>query len=217
MCCLVELRMLTSKLVALCVCPALLAPPVVLAVHKPARHAVARILHRAANRLDHGPAVHSAPVAAVPCQPTFGEAGGGLPGSDQLGGDVPIGFGSPSDAGGTATGFGYSSSLSSQGSGYATASGGGGLGAGLGSNSASSPGSSNGSNPGSVALLPPGSSLQPSLPGEIDVPVSGVPEPESWALMIVGFGLVGSAVRWRTISHLKKRASLSTTAIGGRV
>ncbi|MGI4878892.1 MAG: hypothetical protein ACRYG4_15545 [Janthinobacterium lividum] len=72
--------MIKSKLLAMCVCPALLAPPVVLATNKPARHAVAHMLHRAANHLD-GPRARSVPAvqyAALPCAPTFAGTGNGL-------------------------------------------------------------------------------------------------------------------------------------------
>lgn len=37
--------------------------------------------------------------------------------------------------------------------------------------------------------------------GEIRGNLAAVPEPASWAMMVVGFGLVGSAVRRRTIAY----------------
>ena len=36
-----------------------------------------------------------------------------------------------------------------------------------------------------------------SLPAVTPPPVSAVPEPATWAMMIVGFGMVGGAARYR--------------------
>lgn len=38
------------------------------------------------------------------------------------------------------------------------------------------------------------------------IPAGTVPEPGTWIMMIAGFGLVGSAVRWRRAGGLKRRA-----------
>lgn len=54
--------MIRAKLLAMCVCPAIAAPPAILAVSPPARHTVAHVLHHVAGRLDH----RVPPVAALP-------------------------------------------------------------------------------------------------------------------------------------------------------
>jgi hypothetical protein len=55
--------------------------------------------------------------------------------------------------------------------------------------------------PGFSALIPPGSESTASLPGnETQIPLvetPAVPEPQSWALMLLGFALVGWRVRRR--------------------
>lgn len=77
-----DIGMLKAKLLAMCVCPAVLAPPAILAVHRPARHAVSHLLQRTAHRLDARiPAVVPAPKPAIqyasaPCAPTIADAGG---------------------------------------------------------------------------------------------------------------------------------------------
>lgn len=35
------------------------------------------------------------------------------------------------------------------------------------------------------------------LPGDVVEPVSGVPEPANWAMLVAGFGLAGTALRHR--------------------
>ena len=73
--------MIKAKILAMCVCPAIAAPPAIIAVHAPARHAVAHLLHRAAHRLDRsepGPAAAAAPVAvAAACAPVVATGGSG--------------------------------------------------------------------------------------------------------------------------------------------
>lgn len=69
--------MIKAKLLAMCVCPALGAPPAILAVSPPARHVVVHALQHAARRLDHhvpslGPAPGTALAAAAPpCAPAI--------------------------------------------------------------------------------------------------------------------------------------------------
>ncbi len=91
--------MLKAKVLAMCVCPTLAVPPAVIAVHAPARHAVAHLLHRAAHRLDRAepvPAVAATPAAALPCAPSLAAAGGGgaLPvvGGSSIGGTGEAGL-----------------------------------------------------------------------------------------------------------------------------
>ena len=114
--------MLKAKIAALCVCPALVAPPVIVAVHKPARHAVAHLLQRAANRLDGTPAPVAPPIqyANLPCAPTLADAGGGGGGEG-----VPTigGLGLSSFAGPASNSFG---DASHPGNGITLANGGGG-------------------------------------------------------------------------------------------
>ncbi|RYE75022.1 MAG: PEP-CTERM sorting domain-containing protein, partial [Hyphomicrobiales bacterium] len=39
--------------------------------------------------------------------------------------------------------------------------------------------------------------------------VAGVPEPSTWALLILGFGLTGAAMRRKVVSSVKSRATLT--------
>ncbi len=55
-----------------------------------------------------------------------------------------------------------------------------------------------------------GSSTLPGGPAEPEFPVSGVPEPVSWTMMVSGFGLIGFAMRRR--SPLNARIPESTRA-----
>ena len=73
--------MIKSKVLAMCVCPALAAPPTILAVSPPARHAVVHVLHHAANRLErHVAPFPTAPqTAAIPCAPSLAAADGSSP------------------------------------------------------------------------------------------------------------------------------------------
>ena len=166
--------MLNSKLVAMCICPALLVPPAVLAVHKPARHATARLLHRAAARLDPAPAPSA--VIAPPCTPTFASSADA---SGPSGLDAPVNLGPfGSSAAGVPAGLSATAGASDTFASFGGSGGGGGSLQGV--------------------LAPPVSNLPGITPDTGTTgPVSGVPEPESWALMIIGFGLSGSALRWR--------------------
>ena len=60
----------SAKLIAMCVCPALAAPPAIMAVSPPARHRVAHALHRAADRLEPRHALAQA-AASLPCAPVI--------------------------------------------------------------------------------------------------------------------------------------------------
>ena len=214
--CRVELRMLTSKLVALCVCPALLVPPVVLAVHKPARHAVARILHRAADRLDQHRPPPAPVVADVPCTPTFADAGTArdFVGNEQPGGRGADAMGSPDQLAGVQSGY-LSEPNGKSGGGF------GGPDRSYGGGGAIAPG------PAPVPVVPGDGSpvvplppLGPDLPSSTvpgsDIPVSGVPEPESWALMLLGFGMVGGAVRWRIVASARRSAATAVPFVASR-
>lgn len=210
--------MIKAKLLAMCVCPAIATPPAILAVHAPARYAVAHLLHRTAARLDHGTPVAklaSAPAAALPCTPSLDGAGGGLPvtGGDLIGGGDGFTVASAAQAGGLPDGgggFGGSSGDSGGFVGGSSGSGpsGGGVTGGMVSGSGGLPGSSSGPNNvgsmggtvggGDLPLLPGG--LSPVLPGSgypssLPSPVSGAPEPTTWAFLVIGFGLVGAVSR----------------------
>jgi len=57
--------------------------------------------------------------------------------------------------------------------------------------------------PGGIgAVVPPGTTAGPGDPGEpttpgVDTPVAAVPEPATWAMMLMGFGLCAAALRRR--------------------
>jgi hypothetical protein len=194
--------MLKAKLVALCVCPAVLAPPVIIAVHRPARHAVAHLLQRAAHRLDDRvPAIVSAPAtqyANIPCSPTLADAavgGGGAPMTGGIGlaslapADQSI-YGDASRPGNGIGGGGFFV-------GGGGASGGGGFGGGGG-------GGSGGGKLSSGPILgpvstPPATILSGGIAGMIPPSVGStmgsVPEPATWALLVTGFGVVGAGLR----------------------
>lgn len=181
--------MINSKLVALFVCPALIAPPVVLSVNKHARHAVARVLHRAANGLDRSRRSVPVQYAALPCVPTFAGSGGGegLVPAGGLSSFGPLGAGTPSVAdGGRSAPVGY---------------GGGGF-------HSDSGGSSGGGRGGELTIVPasptspmtgqPVVELTPTAQGVM--PVAVVAEPHTWAMLIAGFGAVGAAMRHRRLA-----------------
>jgi hypothetical protein len=66
-----------------------------------------------------------------------------------------------------------------------------------------------GGDAGSSPLFPPGTESTASVPpGESKIPIvdtPAVPEPQSWALMLLGFALVGWKVRGRVTSATTKR------------
>lgn len=169
----------------MCVCPALVATPAVLAVHKPARHAVARSLHRLADNLDAAPRARAVPAvqyASLPCEPVL--AGG--PSGSLLDASLPGGLGGPGLGGPLAFGgpqpgrtLAYSGTPSVGSGGFGVPGGGGGAGGG-------------GTVPGSP---PAGGGGGSGLPV-----VAGVPEPESWAFMIAGMGAVGGVLRYRRVA-----------------
>ncbi len=107
------MAMIKAKALAMCVCPVVAAPPTVLAVHPPARHAVARILHHAANRLDRHPEPASpppataAPAVALACGPPVGGGSGmsALAGGDDAGTSLTVALSTqnPGDGPTTAT------------------------------------------------------------------------------------------------------------------
>ena len=193
--------MIRSKLLVMCVCPALAAPPAILALSPPARHAMAHVLHRAANHLDH----HETPVpgqrqfAIVPCAPSLAAADYGLPVVSSGSGDIG-GIGGPhlfSSLGDTADSSGPGQATLRSG-GYAG--GGGGY---IGEGGGGSPGLTSGPTISGVSVLP----VTFTIPGLqlISNPsnsASPTPEPAAWLLMVAGFGIVGCAVR------LKRRPPL---------
>lgn len=201
--------MLKAKIAALCICPALVAPPVIVAVHKPARHAVAHLLQRAANRLDGVPV--AAPVAPplqyanIPCAPTLADAGG--PG----GAPVIGGVGLASLAGPEGGVFG---DASHPGNGFSFAGGGGGggyPGGGGSSGGIGGGGIGGGGVPGGGGTIGGGggiiggggsSTLPPQLSPPVSAPGTGVgsvPDPETWALLATGFTVVGVGLRYKRL------------------
>lgn len=188
--------MLKAKLLAMCVCPAVLAPPAIIAVHKPARHAVAHLLQRAALRLDDRVAAPSAaPVvqyANIPCAPTLADAGGAaVPsiGGVGLASLVPEGaiYGDASHPGG---GIGFGG-----GGGFIGGGGGGGTG-GSGGGGVTTPGL-----PGTPLTTPPpaGGGIGGMTPPSTGATMGSVPEPATWALLVTGFGVVGAGLRYKRI------------------
>ncbi len=174
--------MISAKLAALCLCPALVATPAVIATHPKARHAVAHLLHRAADRLEMPHQTSPTQFASAPCLP--GAIAGGLssgiaaPVSSFAAGSAlgisivptPVAAMGGSDAPGL-TAFNPGSG------GGGVAGGGGGFGGfGVGSGGGGGGGSS---------------------PGITPTPVAGVTEPHSWALLITGFGATGIMLRGR--------------------
>lgn len=215
--------MIKAKLLAMCVCPALAAPPTILAVSPPARHAVAHVLHRAANRLDHhSPSAAAAPPpAALSCTPSLTAADGGLPVVGSEGG------GSLGGLGGGLAGIGDTPGGQSGGeSGFADGyggGGGGGFGIGVGGGGLPGPMSSGtlvagGGSPSAPAGPPaPGVPVVPvTFPLHAPLPVSGpagptstAPEPAAWLLMVAGFGVVGGVVRLKRSSSPGRSDPLS--------
>ena len=170
--------MISAKLAALCLCPALVATPAVLATHPKARHAVAHLLHRAADRLETPHRASPTQFASAPCLP--GAIAGGLghglaaPLSSFAAGSargiptLPMPAGDVSSDVPGLTAFnpgGGSGVVAGGGGGFGGSSGGGGGGY------------------GSAGMTP--------------TPVAGVTEPQSWALLITGFGATGVMLRGR--------------------
>ena len=201
--------MLRAKIAALCVCPALIAPPVIVAVHKPARHAVAHLLQRAANRLDGTPAPVAPPLqyANIPCAPTLADAGGGGGGAPAIGGLGPTSLaalesGPFGDASHPGNGITLANGGGGGGSGFFGGGGGGGGGIGGGGGGVIGGGGGGGvigGGGGGPTILPPVSS--PVSP-PISAPGTGtgsVPDPETWALLATGFAVVGVGLRYKRL------------------
>lgn len=202
--------MIKAKILAMCFCPALAAPPAILAVSPPARHAVAHVLHHAANRLEHraAPVANAPQLALLPCTPSLVASDGALPivGSTGLGGIggadlaslgiLPASNGSGQTAFGGGSGYGGSSGFG----------GGGGM-------TASPADASHGASIARGETLPasgtgPTSAQAPVVPVSFSAssppPVFGsgssastAPEPAAWMLMITGFGMIGAVVRMK--------------------
>ncbi len=214
--------MIKAKVLAMCVCPVIAAPPAIIAVHPPARHAIAHLLHRAARRLDPAPVVRSAP-GPLPCAPSLAAGDGALPvvGGALLNGAPPVqlvsaplggGIGSlyPADLGPSGGGGGFYG-------GGAGLTGGGGVGGSVGSIGGAGPGGpqpggsgstttpAGGTAPGTVGLpigVPPvGIGPGGVLPPTGATAVSGAPEPSAWVFLVIGFGLVGAIARARPIGR----------------
>lgn len=196
--------MLKAKLLAMCVCPALLAPPAILAVHKPARHAVAHLLHHAAERLDQAPPPM---VAAVDCLPVVAGGGPGVPGVGEVA--LPAGLLAPIGGYNGEPGFYPATYTGGPGGGF-VGGGPGSFSGGDGGGGGGVPGTTSGGSPGTgiSPVTPSGTSpapgstpVTPVTPGlpitNGGTPSATVPEPAAWLLMVVGFGAIGIAVRTR--------------------
>lgn len=190
--------MLKTKLLALCMCPAVLAPPAILAVHQPARHAVAHLLQRAAHRLDdHVPAIEapgpSIRYAEIPCAPTLAEAGGA--GGSRLALDgffaslLPTNGLVYGDASRYGSGIGFGGGVLGIGAGI----GGGGGGVTGSFSPIGTPGT-----PPTVATLRPGDQTIATRPSRVG-PTASVPDPSTWALLMTGFGAVGLGLRYKRV------------------
>lgn len=194
--------MIKAKLLALCVCPVLATPPAILAVNRPARHAVAHLLHHAANRLDgHLPTPVAPPaLAAAECAPlvTASSGGGGLAAPGGIGGSgggfapgIGLGAnGAAPDAASPIGGGGFSG-----GGGFGGGGGGGSGGGGSGGGGSGVPIAGGGTLPGSTPTFP-GTPL-PSPPAGSTTAMGSVPDPAIWAMMVAGFGVVGVSLRYR--------------------
>ena len=193
--------MIKAKLLAMCVCPALLAPPTILAVHKPARHAVAHLLHRAAERLDHAASAPVA-VAAVDCLPVVASGGGaGLPVIGPVGSNEILASNVGPISGDTGSGFLPVAFGSGSGS-FA----GGGFGGGGGSGGGGTPGTPGGGGSVTPPITPPVPPVSPGGGGNGSggSASSGTPEPAAWLLMLTGFGAVGTAIRYQRVTPITR-------------
>ena len=196
--------MLKAKLLAMCVCPVLATPPAILAVHLPARHAVAHLLRRVAHRLDASAKPDTPAAVAVPCTPVVAGGGavpvGGL--GDLAGGTGIVPVWSPTLAGSPISGY---TGVDNFGGGNV---GGGGYtggnvgdGGGFGGPSGGPSGPAGGSSGGAISPVSPPGLPVPGTPTAGLLPIgpvtqiSGAPEPTTWLFLVVGFGLVGALVR----------------------
>ena len=178
--------MIRAKVLAMCVCPAAVVPPTILAVSPPARHAFAHMLHHAANRLDHkAPHGEQRLASALPCAPSIVAGGTGLPvtGGDVIGGTgAALASSPPAD-----TPSIFAANDSANRFGYGVGGYGGGIGAYGGGSGYSGGGAGDGRQPPiqltHQVLVPPA--------------VSGAPEPAAWMFLVVGFGLIGAIGRRR--------------------
>lgn len=173
---------------ALCVCPALVATPAVIATQPKARHAVAHVLHRAADRLETPHAEHSA--APVPICPAVSAAPGGIAAAPAL----PL----SGDPAALATPVPGLASPQAAPDGFIASSFGGpvlGIASGRPGNIGSPPEggiTAIGTTPSTLAT--PVAAINPVTTAD---PQAGVPEPESWALLVSGFAVTGLLLRAR--------------------
>ncbi len=167
--------MFSAKMAALCLCPALVATPAVIATHPKMRHAVAHFVHRAADRID--PPVIAAAEPIGHCPASYASEGPGGQGSS-----TPAGL----------TGLAPQDLSALQGAGAPIGGGYSGFGTGAGSF-----GSSPVSGIGGSGLAPPA----PTGPdnGIVTTPTipDGVTEPQNWALLVTGFAVTGMLLRGR--------------------
>jgi len=225
--------MISAKAAALCLCPAV-AAPTVLATQPAVRHAVAHVMHRAADRLDHSRPAHSVVSKAPICTP----APGALPASAATAGapETPVASGGGQGTAGldpaaaaTATGITAPAAFTAAAASLAALRGdargfGSGIGAGTGGAlsgsgaptaaataapepSAGQPGVAQPVVPQPVVALPVVAQPIVALTPEPIASTAGVPEPESWALLVIGFAVTGVAFRARRTAIAARRAA----------
>ena len=166
--------MISAKLAALCLCPTLVATPIVVATHPKIRHAVAHMMHRAADRLEAPRASSPVQLAAAPCAP------GVSPGSLSAGSAAPL----LSDFGSAGPGVDALSIPLADVSGNGV--------------SALNIGRTNDGGLDSRADIIPAGITSPNAGlGIAPAPVAGVTEPQNWALLMTGFGATGILLRAR--------------------
>ena len=172
--------MIPAKIAALCLCPALVASPAIIATQPKVRHVVAHFMKRAADRLEAPTPVLAARPKSVACLPA----------------DSPISLSqniAPLSQLSQETGLRDILAVATAGplggrnvhelSSFTAGSGIGNDGVGTGYTGGSSGGSAGGT------------------PGQIPIPISGplpgVTEPQNWALLVIGFGTTGMVLRAR--------------------
>jgi hypothetical protein len=161
----------SAKLIALCVCPVVAAPPAIMLASPPARHHVARALHKVANHIEPqreepapcGPEVASAPLPAA--------LGAVAPSPEFASDPQPV----------TAATSAMSTPVW---------------------------------NDGPYEYLP--YSHLPAGDGGIPAPAPATPavaEPASWALMIAGFGVLGTVLRANGAKHRRLQGATKSGTV----
>lgn len=169
--------MISGKLAALCLCPALVATPAVIATHPKMRHAVAHIMHRAADRLEAPVIAAAEPIVHCPSRYADDSPGGNGPSSEPSAGLSSLLSQDMSALQNTPFLTQAGSSFASAGPGFS-----------------SSPVSGIGG-PGFGTV--PADNVPDNGPGVVTPPTQaeGVTEPQNWALLVTGFAVTGLLLR----------------------